>query len=545
MKKFRISLKHTAVVAACFAVSIMLFTGCNKDDDPKTGTGIAETEKLYVSSTANGEKVYTLKVTQSLTKSTATSGDTYVLLYVDNAGVVKTSAGAVTSSDENTLVLAPASGAAFTVTVTKDGVTGISGNITFTDNTTATGGTLTPMGTGGEIELPVGEIAEDRVLGVPGMALNYVYNGDGLLTVKNSATLVALPGTTIRFSKTGSGIEIRENATVKMLGTDKLYALDAEGKLSSTPSASSGHITLKGGAAKGSWNGVYIKTKKENQLIYVDMLNGGSRTDDFNNAAVLNIEAAKAGISHCTVSGGKVYGIAMWDDFTLTAFDNNKVENCDAEPVWFRGQFSRIGKFDVTSDFTNNTKPYIHISVPQDVTESATLNETSVPYYFAEGGMDYLNADLTIGAGVTVYMGEATGFGTGQNRTGKLNMNGTAQKPVTFTRVPGTNYHWKAIHLAGSSHKIKNCILEYGGNSWNGWEDAGILNVAFETSIEFENVTVRNSINYGIHILHFDDCSYTGGNTVTFGAGAQANAGGNVRVWGNTCDTGCVFNALP
>ena len=541
MKKFRISLKRTAVVATCFAVSMMLFSGCDKDDDPKTGTGIADTEKLYVSATANGEKVYTLKVTQTLVKSTAVQGDTYVLLFVDKSGEVKTSAGVVTSSDGNTLILTPASGAPFTITVTAEGITGISGNITFTDGSVAAGGTLTPLGTGGEIEIPVAAIADDRVLGVPGMSLNYVYNGDGLLVVNSSVTLVVLPGTTIRFSKTSGGMEVRENATVKMLGTDKLFALDAEGKLSATPSTTSGHVTLKGGATKGSWNGVYIKTKKENQLNYVDMLNGGSRTDDFNNAAVLNIEEGKVGISHCTVSGGKVYGIALWDDFTLTAFDNNKVENCDAEPVWFRGQFSRIDKFDVTSDFTNNTKPYIHVYVPQSVEEVAMLNETSVPYYFAEGGMDYLKADLNIGAGVTVYMGEATGFGTGQNLTGKLNINGTAQKPVTFTRVPGTNYHWKAIGLAGSSHKIKNCIMEYGGNSWNGWEDAGILNVAFETSIEFENVTVRNSINFGLHILHFDDCTYTGGNTVTF----QSNAAGNVRVWGNTCDTGCVFNALP
>ena len=311
MKKFRFHMKHIAVAAACFAVSMMLFSGCDKDDDPQTGTGIADTEKFYVSSTANGEKVYTLKVTQTLVKSTAVQGDTYVLLFVDKSGVVKTSAGVVTSSDGNTLVLTPASGSPFTVTVTQDGITGISGNVTFTDSSTAAGGTLTPLGTNGEIEIAGAAITDDRVLGVPGMAINYVYNGEGLLAVRNSATLIILPGTTIRFSKTSGGIGIEGNATVKMLGTDKLFPLDTEGKLSTTPGTTSGHVTLKGGATKGSWDGVVIQTNKENQFTYVDLMNGGSRTDFQNCPAVITLDnGGKLAMSYSKISGSKCNGLS-------------------------------------------------------------------------------------------------------------------------------------------------------------------------------------------------------------------------------------------
>lgn len=57
-------MKNVATMVACFAVSIMLFTGCEKDDpviEPE-GNGIAEIGKTYVSATANAEKVYTLQV---------------------------------------------------------------------------------------------------------------------------------------------------------------------------------------------------------------------------------------------------------------------------------------------------------------------------------------------------------------------------------------------------------------------------------------------------------------------------------------------------
>jgi hypothetical protein len=92
------------------------------------------------------------------------------------------------------------------------------------------------------------------------MAINYVYSGGGLLEVNSGATLTVLPGTTIRFTQTGGGILITDGATVKMLGEDKLRELDAAGNLSATPGTKNGHVTLKGGTAKGSWRGIEISS---------------------------------------------------------------------------------------------------------------------------------------------------------------------------------------------------------------------------------------------------------------------------------------------
>jgi hypothetical protein len=286
---------------------------------------------------------------------------------------------------------------------------------------------------------------------------------------------------------------------------------------------------LKGGATKGSWDGVYVKTDKENQLIYVDFINGGKRTD--NNTGVLNIDdnnvdAAKAGISHCTISGGLLHGLYLSDNSQLTAFDNNKIENVNAEPVYLWGQLARLAKFDLTSDFTNNAKPYIFVRVNSPLNEAATLNETSVPYYIGRGSIDDLRANLTINAGVTIYMCENAAISTGTNaaNTGKLVINGTPEKPVTLTRLPGTSYYWNSVNFRlFVSHQIRNCIIEYSGH-WSGGGHQGSIATSRSQGesgvLELENVAVRNSEKYGIALQNKQEIAHT---NVTFANNASGN----------------------
>jgi plastocyanin len=258
MFKNRFSLRNVATIVACLAV--VMFSG-SEEDDPKddpaksgekaitafvlttppatgviTGTAIAVnvpagtdvtklapvitvSDKATVSPASGAAQDFTNPVKYTVTVEddtkaeytvtvtvekplggTAQTGLTYVMLYVDKSGVVKTSAGEVTLSVGDALTLTPASGSAFTVAVTAGGITGITGIVTFTDNTTATGGTLTPLSKDAEIEITEA-ITEDRVLGVPGMAVKYVWNGN-MLAVNSPATLTILPGTTVRFANT-------------------------------------------------------------------------------------------------------------------------------------------------------------------------------------------------------------------------------------------------------------------------------------------------------------------------------------------------------
>jgi hypothetical protein len=539
MKSFRISLKNVATIVACFAVSLMLFTGCEKDDPaPEPDNGIAEIGKTYVSATANAEKVYTLKVSKSLLKSTATATDTYVLLYVDKSGEVKTSTGVVTSSVGESLTLTPTGGTPFTVTVTANGITGISGSITFTDNSTATGGSLTPFANG-EIEITGTVITEDRVLGVPGMAINYVYNDVHNRLLEIEKTLTVLPGTTIRFTQPGGGIRVKGGATVKMIGEDKLRELDAAGNLSATPGTKNGHITLKGGATKGSWSEVVIESDTDNQLKYVDFINGGKTHDGVYPGVVELGTGAKLAMQYCKISGSQVYGFTAYGGHhNITAFDHNVIENCDVAPAAVFS-FNEVLKFDETSDMTvGNGKPYVLIDrAMYEINTDITINPTSVPYYIVEAFPVYHT--LTINAGVTFYMSEnGSTFNTqtdADDNSGSIITNGTAARPVIFTRLAGETYYWGyygglTFNTNKANSTLNWTIIEYNKDYAIGLSYGGIVTL--------NNCTIRNNLGLGVHWgSGHCDCvvNHTGSNERF-----SNNAGGNVEL----CD-GRIVNALP
>jgi hypothetical protein len=319
-----------------------------------------------------------------------------------------------------------------------------------------------------------------------GLPIDYVYKGSSLLEVRNNAVLTIEPGVTIQFTKTDGGIKVTDGACINAAGmADK-------------------HIQFIGtGTEKGSWYGVDVRTTSDNQFKYVDFINSGSAAANVNTYAVLTIYDAKCGVSHCKISGGLGYGIYINggnhggpNNTRITAFDNNVVENVDYEPVylWY---ISHASIFDMTSDFTQNTKPYIKITPGQTLSADATLNQTTVPYYIADD-IDYMNKKLTINAGVTIYMGVDNNLtGSGAVNEGVIFINGTVEKPVTFTRLPGTTSYWGTVYFRGLiGSRIENCIFEYGGNH----NDRGMIDIASESDLTLTNVVIRNSYNYGVRI---------------------------------------------
>ena len=354
-------------------------------------------------------------------------------------------------------------------------------------------------------------ITENTTLKDLGLAVDYIYDENWLLEVRNNAILTIEPGVTIQFTNNGhcGGIEIKDGATIKAIGT-------AEKPIN--------FIGIAGQGA-GSWNRISLRdVKTDNELVYCNFIDGGRSNP--NNESALSVYSSKVGLSHCTVSGSMNHGINLQGDIELTAFDNNTVERCAFEPVYFNGELSRISKFDLSSDFTNNEKPYIFISAESIHDENATLNETSVPYYIGQGEIWNLVGNLTINEGVTIYIHENAAISTGTNgdNVGSLFINGTPEKPVTLTRLPNTNYYWNSVNFRlFVNHKIKNCIIEYSGH-WSGGSRQGAIGVGRgqgETGIlELENVLIRNSEHYGIVLDSQDFIVYS---NVTFADNAEAN----------------------
>ena len=213
----------------------------------------------------------------------------------------------------------------------------------------------------------------DWTIGIPFRTT--VYTCASMIDVPNEKTLTILPGVAITFTATAAGFDVKSGGTIKAIGLPVM--LDANG---AEIGVTSGRITLKGASdTKGAWSGVVVGSTTDNQFAYVDFINGGSRTDFVNNPGVLYMNNGKASISHCKISGSLCHGFSLWN-VNLVDFNNNIVENVDQTSVFLRGSLKQLELFDMTSDFTNNTKKYIEVYQAQTHSENAVINKTSVPY---------------------------------------------------------------------------------------------------------------------------------------------------------------------
>ncbi|MDR1792068.1 MAG: hypothetical protein LBR36_01290, partial [Bacteroidales bacterium] len=350
-----------------------------------------------------------------------------------------------------------------------------------------------------------------------GLDIDYFYAGSGLLEVQNGATLTIEPGVTIQFTHTsnGGGMEIKDGATIVAVGTAEK------------------HIQFIGRetTAKGSWDRIEINTTTDNRLEYCDFINGGKRTDDA--PGVVYVSAGKLSISHSKISGSKCNGLKVFTG-DLTAFNHNVIENCDLYPISL-GALKLVAPLDETSDLTNNTLPYVFLSdfaLPQNC--DLTINKTSVPYY-VNSYTGELYSKLTINAGITFYMAESAGlradYATG---SGRLIINGTATEPVTFTRLPGTTTYWANMYFAyNRSHELHNVILEYCGNKAEHYA----LGFQGETTVTLDNVTIRNSLGYGVFVpIYHDKVSINHNNSTVF----ENCQSGNVRWHDNA-----IYSQIP
>ena len=321
-----------------------------------------------------------------------------------------------------------------------------------TENYTVTVTKGNTQQTGEPIELK-SPITENTTLVDLGLEVDYIYKGNSLLEVKNFATLTIEPGVTIQFTYSGSsgGILITSGSTIKAIGTG------------------SKRIKFIGAYdAKGTWQGIEIRSNTDNQLAYCDLLNVGK--SESNQAGGLKLVDAKVGITHCKFTNGKGAGIfTFWNTEPFTAFNNNVFEGFENYPPIVLDSYNAISmleKFDMTSDFTKNAKPYIELK-PGDVTKDLTINQTTVPYYFSSEIRSIAHT-LTINEGVTICLGNNVAFNAymaGDN-SGRLMINGTNNKKVKITRLIGTSGYWRNMNfynLIGSV--IKHCIFEYGGYS--------------------------------------------------------------------------------
>ncbi|MDR0874557.1 MAG: right-handed parallel beta-helix repeat-containing protein [Prevotellaceae bacterium] len=354
-----------------------------------------------------------------------------------------------------------------------------------------------------ELTSPITENTTLKDLGLP---IDYVYKGTNLLEVKNNATLTIEDSVTIQFTDKNGGIWITDGATIKALGT--------AGK----------HIQFVGGATKGSWQGITVETNTENQLKYVDFINGGS----FSQTGVIYLvmSGARLAVDNCTISGSKGSGVFLEnnDNLLLTSFQNNKISGCDNTPLHLFGAYN-LAVLDKTSDLTGNAVNYVEMHSTFEVdAQNLTINPTTVPYYFNAYAKVSASNTLIINAGTTMYFHADVSFQVNDGAHIVVNGGTGVGEKVTFSHLPNSTAYWQGFEFFDSHGNIlKNCLIEYGGNPNN---DANIYAYA-RSSMSLENVELNNSKMYGFKFINSSyppDMAQVTSVNVTF----SGNAGGNV-----------------
>jgi hypothetical protein len=188
-------------------------------------------------------------------------------------------------------------------------------------------------------------------------------------------------------------------------------------------------------------------------------------------------------------------------------------------------------KFDMTSNLTGNANDYVVIERNENPV-NVTLNQTTVPYYCIGGWT--ISKTLTINEGVTICM--HTDKGWSYSDLGKIVVNGTQAKPVTFTRLPGMTYYWGSYgglsFSRNNGSELNWCIIEHVKNNM------GAISLSYDGNITLNNCTIRNNQGYGV--------AWGSGHTsvVVNHTGTNErfsnNALGNVRL-----ANGTVVNELP
>ena len=440
---------------AIFAASIILLAGmvsCG-DDDP-------------VNPSKSSEKTITSFVFNQLTPpitATINNADNTISAKVPFGTDITTLVPTIVISDKATI--SPASGTAvdFTLPVTY--------TVTAEDNTTQSYVVTVTVDDNTVVE-PItleGYITENRTLSDRGLTVDYIVNE--YLFIDGNALLTIEAGVTIMFTEVSYGMDVMENAGLKITGTAEKPVIFTGPTNNQNP---------------GAWRGINIYSNRaDNVWEYAIIENGG---DSDGEAAVELYSNTQLTMKHCEIRGAGDWGLYLQTDAKLKNFEYNVIKNCN-RPIYLEN-IKQAAYLDNTSSFAENTKPYIYMyEFTGDINEDLTLKKLDVPYH--TGSIFITDCVLTIEPGCELIFESNAGIRTWEN--GYLIADGTAAEPIIFTGKSKNAGYWSGIEL---SHKmpsiLNNCTIEYAGI-----DDGYGLYVA-NGKVDMNNTTISHSGGYGV-----------------------------------------------
>ena len=193
----------------------------------------------------------------------------------------------------------------------------------------------------------------------PDRGLDVDYIIDGWFYIEGNALLTIEPGVTIMFTGVDGGLDVGENAGLRMVGTAEKPIRLVNPLNNNNP---------------GAWHGIIIHSNRnDNQFEYVEFINGGA-----NENAVIRNEG-KLSMKHCLINGGLGNGAELGWEGVFTAFENNTIKNVKY-PLWINA-YEKLSIFGSGNSYTNNANNMIVMDVYWlDEQQNVTINDQGIPY---------------------------------------------------------------------------------------------------------------------------------------------------------------------
>lgn len=324
----------------------------------------------------------------------------------------------------------------------------------------------------------------------PDLGLDVDYILDGWIIIDGNALLTIEPGVTIMFTGVNGGLEVGENAGLRMVGTaDKPIILEGP----------------QNNPNNGSWNSVRINSKRtDNQFEYVQFLRGGSDEDNIW-AGVVRVANGRLSMKNCLIDGGLGMGlVADYDDAFLTAFENNTIKNCAYLPVYFEFVPAACKNIGTGNLFSGNGYNLVGVnSCYFEMTENLTLHNIGYPYYLGGEVAFWGNKTMTIEPGVTLLFESERGLEIGDECN--FVANGTADAPIIFDCIEDGEY-WNGVHFR--SHKNNNIVnyCQFGnGGGTDEWYGRCCFYIREDAKLTLTNNIFGPSFFFGVGIEKIDN----------------------------------------
>jgi hypothetical protein len=298
----------------------------------------------------------------------------------------------------------------------------------------------------------------------------------GTVTLKGSVevtggTLTIEPGTTIIMCAT---------CTLDIGWNNSATALVAQGTADKP-------ITIKGATAgKGFWGKVLVGSSVASTGMSHVIIDGAG-----NGEALASLEVSSSiGLTDVVVRNGAAAGVML---YKVKAGGTIAVEQVDGHVGIISDQsVQNMPAFTSTGAGKNS----IYIKGNDWSADEIVLKDQGIPYYINDD-VDQTNGSVIIEAGTKFEMaaGSSLEFGWNSSAT-SVQMNGTAEKPISFEGVVDEAGSWDGITIGSkvnSNSKLSHVELTHGGS-----DDYGALYVG--SKVLLEDVTLRKSLSYGLDV---------------------------------------------